>query len=114
MDLDKKHTMRNLGIYLDLIQDARHFHRHEALLALYDELAEIGEDFSVPMERKDGEAYIYRDMDVIEAVCRMVGPDAAMLDRFPEMGCIACEGNGGWYQTRSFREIFDMTGGRDE
>ncbi len=113
MDYDK-HPMRNLGMYIDMIQDARRHKWRETLLAIYDELAEIGHDFSVPMERKDGAAYIYKDMDVIEAICRMVGPDTAMLDRFPEMGCVACEGDCGWHQTRSFRDIFNMAGGRDE
>lgn len=114
MDYESKRPLNRLGMYLDMIEEARLHKWRETLLALYDELIEIGRDFSVPMERKDGAAYIYKDMDVMEAVCRLIGPDEAMLDMCPELGCVACEGDAGWHQTRSFREVFTMAGGRDE
>lgn len=93
----KKHPLQNAGWYLDRICEYRRTKDWDKLKELYKELRQLDLDFFCQMAKAEGGAYIYKDLPIPEAVCRIIGPDDIMFDEWPDLGLVACEGRCGWH-----------------
>lgn len=112
MDCTGMPDIQNTGWYLDRIVECRRTKDWEKLKSIYDYLKQLGLDIQIPVMAKRGGVDIFRKMTVPEAFCRMLGPDDVMLDVWPDLALVVCEGTDDglkWGQTRTFsycRRVF--------
>ena len=100
--LRHKFEMQNIHWYIDRLVEYRECRQWDRVRELYDEIKQLDLDFQIPMEKRDGNAIIYKQMDIPEAICRIIGADEIMLDMWPELGEVVCEGADGWHRKNTY------------
>jgi len=107
MDYERHKSMiQNFTWYLDRLKAYRFAKDWDRVKEIYQEMKQLDLDFQVQMEKRQGAAYIVKEMDIPEAVCRIIGADAVMLDIWPDLAMVACAGDEGWHQARTFAQMF--------